>query len=61
MRARPDGGDHRAPRDERVRRQSLEVLEPADPFSGTGLRTVRSSYTIEYWDHGRRLEVREPN
>ena len=36
-------------------------LEPADPFSGTGLRTVRSSYTIEYWDHGRRLEVREPN
>lgn len=44
-----------------IRRQSLEVLEPADPFSGTGVRTVRSSYTIEYWDHGRPLEVREPN
>ena len=43
-----------------IRRQSFEVNEPADPFSGTGLQTVRTTYTIEYWDHGRRLEVREP-
>jgi hypothetical protein len=43
-----------------IRRQSFEVKEPADPFSGTGLETVRTTYTIEYWDHGRRLEVREP-
>jgi hypothetical protein len=43
-----------------IRRQSLEVVEPADPFSGTGLESVRTSYTIEYWDHGRHLEVREP-
>ncbi|MBM4433925.1 MAG: hypothetical protein FJ028_02225 [Chloroflexi bacterium] len=43
-----------------IHRQTFEVKEPADPFSGTGLRTVRTTYTIEYWDHGRRLEVREP-
>jgi hypothetical protein len=43
-----------------IRRQTLEVVEPADPFSGTGLEAVRTTYTIEYWDHGRRLEVREP-
>lgn len=43
-----------------IRRQSFEVIEPADPFSGTGLSTVRTTYTIEYWDHGGRLEVREP-
>ena len=43
-----------------IRRQTFEVKEPADPFSGTGLQTVRTTYTIEYWDHGRRLEVREP-
>jgi hypothetical protein len=43
-----------------IRRQSFEVNEPADPFSGTGLQTVRTTYTIEYWDHGRQLEVREP-
>lgn len=43
-----------------IRRQSFEVVEPADPFSGTGLQTVRTTYTIEYWDHGGRLEVREP-
>jgi hypothetical protein len=43
-----------------VRRQTFEVVEPADPFSGTGLQTVRTTYTIEYWDHGRHLEVREP-
>ncbi len=43
-----------------IRRQSFEVNEPADPFSGTGLQTVRTTYTIEYWDHGRPLEVREP-
>ena len=44
-----------------IRRQTFEVVEPADPFSGTGLSTVRTSYTVEYWDHGGRLEVREPN
>lgn len=43
-----------------IRRQTFEVREPADPFGGTGLQTVRTTYTIEYWDHGRRLEVREP-
>lgn len=43
-----------------IHRQTFEVREPADPFGGAGLRTVRTTYTIEYWDHGRRLEVREP-
>lgn len=43
-----------------LRRQTFEVVEPADPFSGTGLRTVRTVYAIEYWDHGQDLEVREP-
>lgn len=43
-----------------IRRQSFEVVEPADPFSGTGLAIVRTAYTIEYWDHGRLLEVPEP-
>lgn len=43
-----------------IRRQTFVVKEPADPFGGTGLQTVRTTYTIEYWDHGRRLEVREP-
>lgn len=43
-----------------IRRQTFEVNEPADPFGGSGLQTVRTTYTIEYWDHGRRLEVREP-
>lgn len=43
-----------------IRRQTFEVVEPADPFSGTGLQTVRTTYTIEYWDHGRPLEVWEP-
>lgn len=43
-----------------IRRQTFEVVEPADPFSGTGLQAVRTTYTVEYWDHGRRLEVREP-
>ena len=44
-----------------IRRQSFEVVEPADPFSGTGLETARTVYTIEYWDHGGGLEVREPD
>lgn len=43
-----------------IHRQTLEVVEPADPFSGTGLQAVRTMYTVEYWDHGRHLEVREP-
>jgi outer membrane murein-binding lipoprotein Lpp len=43
-----------------IHRQTFEVKEPVDPFSGSGLRTLRTTYTIEYWDHGRRLEVREP-
>lgn len=43
-----------------IRRQTFEVQEPADPFGGSGLQTVRTTYTIEYWDHGRRLEVPEP-
>lgn len=44
-----------------IRRQTVEVVERADPFSGTGLSTVRTAYTIEYWDHGRTLEVQEPD
>ena len=43
-----------------IRRQTLEVVEPADPFSGTGLDAARTTYSIEYWDHDRHLEVREP-
>lgn len=43
-----------------IHRQAFEVRAPADPFSGTGLRTLRTTYTIEYWDHGRPLVVREP-
>lgn len=43
-----------------VRRQSVEVIEPVDPFSGSGVSTVRTAYTIEYWDHGADLEVPEP-
>ena len=43
-----------------IRRQTLRVVEPADPLSGTGLDAVRTTYTVEYWDHGRDLEVREP-
>lgn len=43
-----------------VRRQSVEVVEPADPFSGTDFEAVRTAYTIEYWDHGAPLEVVEP-
>ncbi len=43
-----------------IRRQSVEVVEPTDPFSGTSLSIVRTAYTIEYWDHGRPLEVAEP-
>lgn len=43
-----------------IRRQTFEVQEPVDPFSGTGLSTVRTTYTIEYWDQGAPLEVREP-
>ena len=43
-----------------IRRQSLEVVEPTDAFSGSGLSTVRTAYTIEYWDHGSDLVVAEP-
>ena len=43
-----------------IRRQTFEVQEPGDPVSGTGLSTVRTTYTIEYWDQGAPLEVREP-
>jgi hypothetical protein len=44
-----------------IRRQSVEVVEPTDPFSGTGLTTIRTSYTIEYWDHGSPLEIAQPD
>lgn len=43
-----------------IHRQTFDVVEPADAFSGSGLATVRTTYTVEYWDHGSRLEVREP-
>lgn len=43
-----------------VHRQRFQVTEPVDPFSGTGLSIVRTTYTIEYWDLGARLAVREP-
>jgi len=43
-----------------IRRETFDVVEPADPFGGTGLQTIRTTYAIEYWDHGRSIEVREP-
>lgn len=44
-----------------IRRQAVEVVEPVDPFGGAGLSTVRTAYTIEYWDHGSALEIPEPD
>lgn len=43
-----------------VHRQSLDIVESADPFAA-GLSAVRTTYAIEYWEHGRRLEIREPD
>jgi len=43
-----------------VRRQSLDILESADVFA-SGLSAVRTSYAIEYWDHGGRFDIREPD
>lgn len=43
-----------------IHRETFRVQEPADPLGGTGLQTLRTTYTIEYWDHGRPLQVAEP-
>lgn len=44
-----------------VRRQSFVVDEPAGQLGTLGVQRLRTTYTIEYWDHGRALEVREPD
>lgn len=44
-----------------VRRQSFDVDEPAGQLGTLGVQRLRTTYTIEYWDHGRALEVREPD
>jgi hypothetical protein len=45
--------------DDLVRRQSFSVSEPA-LADGSGLQAVRTSYVVEYWDYGARLDLREP-
>ena len=45
--------------DDLIRRQTVEISTGADAFY-SGLDRVRTSYRVEYWDHGRRQEVREP-
>lgn len=45
--------------DDLVRRQSFTLTEGTDG-DPSGLTDVRTSYTVEYWDLGAPLEVREP-
>lgn len=45
--------------DELIHRQTVDITTGADAFS-TGHERVRTLYTVEYWDHGRPQEVREP-
>lgn len=45
--------------DDLVRRQTFSVSEPAPP-DGSGFRTVRTAYVVEYWDYGAALQVGEP-
>jgi len=42
-----------------VRGQTVEITNSADAF-GSGLEQVRTVYRVEYWAHGERQEVREP-
>ena len=62
----PDGTDARGVievevglLDDLIRRQTVEITTGADAFS-SGLDRVRTTYRVEYWDHGKRQEVREP-
>ncbi len=45
--------------DDLIRGQTVEITTGAYPF-GSGLERVRTTYRVEYWDHGKRQEVREP-
>lgn len=45
--------------DDLIRRQTVLITTGADSFY-SGLDRVRTSYRVEYWDHGTRPEVREP-
>lgn len=45
--------------DDLIRRQTVEITTGADVF-GSGLDRVRTVYRVEYWAHGERQEVREP-
>ena len=45
--------------DDLIRGQAVEITTGADAFY-TGHDRVRTTYTVEYWDHGRRQDVREP-
>ena len=45
--------------DDLVRRQTFSVTEAAPP-DASGLGAVRTTYAVEYWDHGAALDVREP-
>ena len=42
-----------------IRAQTVEITNSADAF-GSGLDQVRTVYRVEYWAHGERQEVREP-
>lgn len=45
--------------DDLIRGQSVEITTGVDAFS-SGHDLVRTTYRVEYWDHGVRQEVREP-
>ena len=45
--------------DDLIRRQTVAITTGADGFY-TGHDQVRTTYAVEYWDHGQRQEVREP-
>ena len=45
--------------DDLIRGQAVEITTGADAFY-TGHDRVRTTYRVEYWDHGVRQEVREP-
>jgi hypothetical protein len=42
-----------------IRAQAVEITSSADAF-GSGLDQIRTVYRVEYWAHGERQEVREP-
>ena len=45
--------------DDLVRRQTFTITQGV-AGDGSGLDAVRTSYVLEYWDHGARLDVGEP-